>query len=96
MQSFLHQLFVPLGAYNYPNLEDNQQEKDFFNKFFPRELIEKITTETNNYATKCIEEKPDPKWKPTNVTSISSAVNPSNSLSLSLESQSIFSIKHVR
>jgi hypothetical protein len=38
-------------------LEDNQQEKDFFNKFFPRELIEKITTETNNYATKCIEEK---------------------------------------
>jgi hypothetical protein len=51
-------------------LEDNQQEKDFFNKFFPRELIEKITTETNNYATKCIEEKPDPKWKPTNVTEI--------------------------
>jgi hypothetical protein len=50
-------------------LEDNQQEKDFFNKFFPRELIEKITTETNNYATKCIE-KPDPKWKPTNVTEI--------------------------
>jgi hypothetical protein len=36
----------------------------------PRELIEKITTETNNYATKCIEEKPDPKWKPTNVTEI--------------------------
>ena len=34
-------------------LEDNQQEKDFLNKFFPRELIEKITTETNNYATKC-------------------------------------------
>jgi hypothetical protein len=25
---------------------------------------------TNNYATKCIEEKPDPKWKPTNVTEI--------------------------
>jgi hypothetical protein len=42
-------------------LEDNQQEKDFFNKFFPRELIEKITTETNNYATKCIEEKPERK-----------------------------------
>ena len=27
-------------------LEDNQQEKDFFNKFFPHELIEKITRQT--------------------------------------------------
>ena len=42
-----------------------KNEKDFFQKFFPDHLVQRIVLETNNYATKMIAEKADPKWHPT-------------------------------
>ena len=51
-------------------LDDDKREIDFFNKFFPRELVEKLVLETNNYADKCIAQRPDSRWKPTNCTEI--------------------------
>lgn len=45
-------------------------EKDFFMEFFPNSLVEKIVFETNNYARKMTEQKPDPKWSETNMAEI--------------------------
>jgi hypothetical protein len=39
-------------------------EKDFF----PENLVERLVTETNNYAKRMTEEKPDTKWTETNLT----------------------------
>jgi hypothetical protein len=34
-------------------------ENDFFLQFFPENLVERLVTETNNYAKQMTEEKPD-------------------------------------
>ena len=34
---------------------------------FPEELLVKITEETNSYAQKILEQKPDPKWHDTTI-----------------------------
>jgi hypothetical protein len=38
---------------------------DFFHKFFPVSLVEKIIAETNAYAVRCIQVRPDKVWVPT-------------------------------
>ena len=43
-------------------------QKDFFLQFFPENLVERLVTETNNYAKRMTEEKPDTKWTETNLT----------------------------
>lgn len=43
-------------------------EKDFFLQFFPENLVERLVTETNNYAKHMAEERPDAKWTETNLT----------------------------
>jgi len=45
-----------------------RNELDFFLKFFPAFLVEMIVVETNNYARKVIENRPDSKWVEINVT----------------------------
>lgn len=43
-------------------LEEDKRELDFFHNFFPIALVEAIVLETNRYAAKCIQEKPDKLW----------------------------------
>jgi hypothetical protein len=43
-------------------------ENDFFLQFFPENLVERLVTETNNYAKRMTKEKPDAKWTETNLT----------------------------
>lgn len=47
-------------------LGSDNKEIDFFYKFFPQALVNKIVEETNAYAEKCIEAKPDRHWSATN------------------------------
>jgi hypothetical protein len=42
-----------------------KKEIDFFHKFFPVSLVEKIVAETNAYAVRCIQVRPDKVWVPT-------------------------------
>ena len=42
-------------------------ENDFFLQFFPENLVERLVTETNNYAKRMTKEKPDAKWTETNL-----------------------------
>lgn len=44
-------------------LGPQKNELDFFLKFFPEELFELSVRETNAYATRVIETKPDRHWK---------------------------------
>lgn len=44
------------------NLEKEKKAIDFFHKFFPFALVEKLVEETNSYARKCILTKPDKVW----------------------------------
>jgi hypothetical protein len=46
-------------------LNEEKKEIDFFHKFFPVSLVEKIVAETNAYAVKCIQVRPDKVWVPT-------------------------------
>lgn len=39
-------------------------EIDFFVKFFPDSLLESVVVETNRYASQAILKKPDPLWRP--------------------------------
>jgi len=48
-------------------LEPEKKEKDFFYKFFPESVFEHLVEETNGYAERCIQDKPDPKWRVTNL-----------------------------
>lgn len=43
-------------------LDKEKKEIDFFNKFFPDSLIQRLVQETNDYAAKCILAKPDKVW----------------------------------
>ena len=46
-------------------LNEEKKEIDFLHKFFPVSLVEKIVAETNAYAVKCIQVRPDKVWVPT-------------------------------
>ncbi|KAJ8301049.1 LOW QUALITY PROTEIN: hypothetical protein KUTeg_022568 [Tegillarca granosa] len=46
-------------------LGPEKNELDFLSKFFPTTLVERLVTETNNYADKLIIQKPDKGWIPT-------------------------------
>jgi hypothetical protein len=46
------------------DLAAEAREIDFFLKFFPDELIDLLVKETNEYAERCILQKPDKLWKP--------------------------------
>lgn len=46
-------------------LNEEKKEIDFFHKFFPVSLVEKIIAETNAYAVRCIQVRPDKVWVPT-------------------------------
>jgi hypothetical protein len=46
-------------------LNEEKKEIDFFHKFFSVSLVEKIVAETNAYAVKCIQVRPDKVWVPT-------------------------------
>jgi hypothetical protein len=48
-------------------LNEEKKEIDFFHKFFPVSLVEKIVAETNAYAVKCIQVRPDKVWVPRRV-----------------------------
>lgn len=52
-------------------LESCENEIDFFLQFFSGQLIERLVLETNEYARSCCSEKPDSKWKETNVPELS-------------------------
>ena len=43
-------------------LDKDKRELDFFHQFFSIALIEAIVVETNNYASRCIQNKPDKLW----------------------------------
>ena len=40
-------------------LNEEKKEIDYFRKFFPVSLVEKIVAETNAYAVRCIQVRPD-------------------------------------
>ena len=46
-------------------LNEEKKEIDYFRKFFPVSLVEKIVAETNAYAVRCIQVRPDKVWVPT-------------------------------
>ena len=46
-------------------LPSSATELDFLYSMFPEDLLVKITEETNSYAQKILEQKPDPKWHDT-------------------------------
>ncbi|XP_061175613.1 piggyBac transposable element-derived protein 4-like [Saccostrea echinata] len=48
-------------------LDEDKKELDFFLKFFPTTLIEKIVEETNGYAARSIVTRPDKIWVPTTI-----------------------------
>lgn len=48
-------------------LGEDKKELDFFLKFFPTTLIEKIVDETNAYAARSIVRRPDKIWVPTTI-----------------------------
>lgn len=43
-------------------MEAENKELDFFYQFFPPSLIEELVLETNKYAARCIQIKPDKLW----------------------------------
>jgi hypothetical protein len=48
-----------------PSANRLSNKAGFVHKFFPVSLVEKIVAETNAYAVKCIQVRPDKVWVPT-------------------------------
>jgi hypothetical protein len=53
---------VDFGKYR-ATFQLNEEKKEI--EFFPVSLVEKIVAETNAYAVRCIQVRPDKVWVPT-------------------------------